>query len=237
MYSELMARRTPADRHEKLIAVAAAVFVEHGYARTQMADIATTLGVAKGTIYRSVDSKSSLLAAVLLFADNPDLLEGGQTFDPIGIREVSSRLREQMGAAVLQLKIAEITDQSTEVQIGDTVGEEIESLVLDLFEMMVTHRVRIMVLDRCAPDIPELGGDWYGDGRYAVVDLWNDYLNLRLGPSDLDRDNSALARTIVELVTLWAVKMPWDPFPRPYPENMAPLCAAMIRNLVLGAAR
>jgi hypothetical protein len=46
-----------------------------------------------------------------------------------------------------------------------------------------------------------------------------------------------LARTIVELVVLWAVKMPWDPSPRPYPTDTGPACAAMVRRLVVGASR
>jgi hypothetical protein len=38
----------------------------------------------------------------------------------------------------------------TDCQLLDPIGigEEIEILVVDLFEMMVAHRVRIMVLDR-----------------------------------------------------------------------------------------
>ena len=37
-----------------------------------MDDVADRLGVSKGTIYRSVDSKESLFAAVLMWADDPD---------------------------------------------------------------------------------------------------------------------------------------------------------------------
>jgi hypothetical protein len=33
------------------------------------------------------------------------------------------------------------------------------------------------------------------------------------------------------------VKMPWDPAPRPSPTDTAPACGAMVRNLVIGAAR
>jgi AcrR family transcriptional regulator len=59
-------RTTPSDRLPKLLDAAAATFVEHGFQRTQMDDIADRLGVSKGTIHRSIDSKESLFAAVLL---------------------------------------------------------------------------------------------------------------------------------------------------------------------------
>ena len=67
-----MPRTAPSDRVPKLLDAASAAFVEHGFQRTQMDDIADRLGVSKGTIYRSVDSKESLFAAVLMWADDPD---------------------------------------------------------------------------------------------------------------------------------------------------------------------
>jgi hypothetical protein len=83
----------------------------------------------------------------------------------------------------------------------------------DLFEMLAAHRVRIMVLDRCAPELPELGSDWYESGRYTLVDLWDTYLAQLGAAVDLPGDRSVLARSVVELVTTWAVKIHWDPAP------------------------
>src|SRR5262245_39951324 len=67
-----MPRPTPTDRLPKLLDAAAAAFVEHGFHRTQMDDVAERLGVSKGTIYRAVDSKEALFAAVIAWSDNPD---------------------------------------------------------------------------------------------------------------------------------------------------------------------
>src|SRR5215471_14480646 len=64
-----MARRMPDDRFEQLVEAAARVFIEQGYARTQMADVATALGVAKGTLYLYVESKEALFDLVARFAD------------------------------------------------------------------------------------------------------------------------------------------------------------------------
>ncbi len=78
---------------------------------------------------------------------------------------------------------------------------------------------------------------WFGDGRYALVDLWHDYLELRSRHLTIDVDTAIVARTIVEVITTWAVKMPWDPAPRPYGADAGPACATMIRHLLIGAAR
>jgi hypothetical protein len=55
-----------------LLDAAAAAFVEHGFHRAQMDDVAERLGVSKGTIYRTVDSKDALFAATIAWADTPD---------------------------------------------------------------------------------------------------------------------------------------------------------------------
>ena len=60
-----MARRIPEDRLEQLVDCATQVFIEQGYARTQMTDVATALGVAKGTLYGYVESKEALFDLVL----------------------------------------------------------------------------------------------------------------------------------------------------------------------------
>ena len=64
-----MARSIPEDRLERLVDVATQVFIEQGYARTQMADVAAALGVAKGTLYGYVESKEALFDVVARYAD------------------------------------------------------------------------------------------------------------------------------------------------------------------------
>jgi AcrR family transcriptional regulator len=232
-----MARRTPPDRLERLIAVAAAAFVEHGFQRTQMDDIASRLGVSKGTVYGSIDSKESLLAAVLIYGDAPDVLPDGGRLEPTGLAEVSSTLGDTLSRAIAGLELTTMVSgpvASSGATSGAALGAEVERVTIDLYEMMAAHRIRVMVLDRCAAEVPELAGDWYEPGRYAVVDLWREYLDRRSAHIGSDVDRDVLARTIVELVTLWAVKMSWDPAPRPYPADIAAFCATMIRHLVNG---
>jgi tetracycline repressor-like protein len=64
-----MARTIPPDRLAHLVHCATDVFIAQGYQRTQMADIAAALGVAKGTLYLYVESKDALFDLVLRCAD------------------------------------------------------------------------------------------------------------------------------------------------------------------------
>ena len=56
-----MARTIPPDRFQQLVDCATQVFIERGYAHTQMADVAEAMGIGKGTLYLYVESKEALL--------------------------------------------------------------------------------------------------------------------------------------------------------------------------------
>lgn len=211
--------------------------MEHGFQRTQMDDIAQRLGVSKGTIYRAVDSKESLFAAVIAWSDDPDNIPRSGIDEPADIAAVAANVAGDLANAVAALELATIVASRKHLDAADGFGDEVERITTGLFDVMRTRHTSVMVLDRCAGEVPELGAVWFGDGRYALVDLWYDYLDLRATQVTAKVDRSILARTIVEMVTIWAVKMPWDPAPRPYPDDTSAACAVMVSNLVTGASR
>lgn len=232
-----MPRTTPPDRLAKLLDAAAAAFVEHGFQRTQMDDIAERLGVSKGTIYRAVDSKETLFAAVIAWGDTPDEVPGDGLTPTNDVTSVATVVAAELADAVAGLELTTIVADRKRLRVADGFGNEIERITTGLDRVMRSRRTAIMVLDRCASEMPELSAVWFGDGRYALVDLWHDYLTLRSNHLTIDVDPAIIARTIVELITTWAVKMPWDPAPRPYPDDTAAACAAMIRHLLTGPVR
>jgi AcrR family transcriptional regulator len=211
-----------------LLAAAAAVFVEQGFARAQMDDVAARLGASKGTVYRAVESKDELLAAVVRWGDDPDA--ASLPLRPGAIVDEARTLLEALGGVIAGIGLAPAAGRRRM-----PLADEVEALTVRLHAALSRHRTAIMVLDRCAADVPGLAEVWFGQGRYALVDLWHDYLDRRRVPADA-LDHDVLARTVVELVTLWAVKMPWDPAPRRYAADTGPACAAMVRRLVTGSA-
>lgn len=229
-----MARTTPLDRFPKLLDAAASAFVEHGFQRTQMEDVADRLGVSKGTVYRAVDSKDELLAAVVEWGDNPDIAADVDPATLGGIATTAAAVVAELTAAIGALELTTSVLDRRPLAASESVGDEIERLAIGVFEAMRSRRTAIMVLDRCAIEIPELAAMWFGEGRYALVDLWSGYLELRVDEIDGSVDRAIVARTIVELLTTWAVKIVWDRAPRAYPDDTSRACAAMIRNLVVG---
>jgi AcrR family transcriptional regulator len=232
-----MPRTTPPDRRTKLLDAAAAAFVEHGFQRTQMDDIAERLGVSKGTIYRTFDSKDALFAAVIVWADSPDDASIPSDHAATNIGALASSITDELVAAISALELTAIVTERRPLRRAASVADEVERLTVGLHRVMRARHTTIMVLDRCAGEIPELTDIWFGEGRSALVDLWADYLELRAAGVVADVDRAILARTIVEIITTWAVKMPWDRAPRPYPDDTAAACGTMVRNLVLGGTR
>lgn len=209
-----MARQIPSDRFASLIAAGTETFVAQGYRRTQMQDVAEALGVAKGTVYATVSSKEALFLACVRFADGieppPDL--------------TSWPLPAPAGGELLALvaqRLAEVSELALHGVAGAEPGSpvaEIELIVTDLMRRLARHRRAIKLVDRCAPEIPELAELWFGAGRARLVGQLRDYLVLRAEQGLLKSPaNPALwdvvARTIVETCVLWAVHLAWDPAP------------------------
>lgn len=232
---------TPSDRLEKLIEVAARCFVNQGFQRTQMDDVALELGVSKGTIYRAVESKEALLAAVLVYGDDITVLRQVTRLETAAFATISADLTNRLATALSALKLSAVLE-------SDAVGTDhnVQDLALDTYQMLHAHRVRIMVLDRCAPELPALAGEWYDAGRYVLVDLWLQYLKSATGLTSTDSTNTGpanastatieklevVARSIVELLTLWAVKMPWDPQPRSYSPQTPTIVGCIVSNVI-----
>jgi glutathione S-transferase len=173
---------------------------------------------------------------VVAWGDSPDLVPVGGLLRSSDAAAVAGRVAAELAEAIAGLEIAGIVAGRTRLRAAAAFGEEVERVTTGLYTVMRSKRTAIMVLDRCAGEIPALAGVWFGEGRYAVVDLWHAYLVQRSKYLTIAVDPTVLARTIVELVTTWAVKMPWDPAPRPYTDDTAAACAAMTRHLLVGRA-
>ena len=216
-----MARRTPADRLEQLVDAALAVFIERGYARTQMADVAAALGVAKGTIYLAVESKEALFDLVARHVD------ARRPFDPRPALPVRTPkrgatvryVREQLARAQLPPSLAQALSQRRVAN----VRAELEAIVGELYDLLASNRRGIKLLDRSARDQPELAALWYDGARSGLITFLSTYVADRTRRR-LFRplpDPTATARLVIETTVFWAVHRHWDPHPQRVEEAVA----------------
>lgn len=131
-------------------------------------------------------------------------------------------------AAVVSARLAgEVTDMRLTHALratlppGATTGDaraELAGIVTDLYSRLARHRIALKLVDRCAPELPDLAEVWFGTGRNAQVDAVQAYLvhRERAGLLILPGPAPMVARTIVELCALWAVHLHFDPSPEPW---------------------
>jgi AcrR family transcriptional regulator len=209
-------RAIPEDRFQLLLDAATAVFLEQGYRRTQVADVAARMGLAKGSLYTYVESKEALFDCVLRFADRAEPVALPQELPvptpPPGatLAFVEKRLAAEGGLPALgaALARARVTD----------VRAELEAVLGELYDVLAGHRTAIKLLDRCALDYPDLAKLWYRAGREGALALLGRYLDDRARRGRLRRfeDPAVAARLALETLVFWSVHRHWDPSPHIY---------------------
>ena len=196
------------------------VFIIQGYRRTQMADVAKALGVAKGTLYLYVESKEALFDLVTRNADgdlvaHPPTLpirtpKRGATLKYVRERLATSHVTEALAAA---LKPGRVADAKA----------ELEAIVRELYDVVARNRIGIKLLDRSAPDYPELAALWFDAARDGLLGLLTQYLEDRTRRKLLRPvpDPAVAARLAMETIVFWAVHRHWDPHPQAVEESVA----------------
>ena len=214
-----MARSIPPGRLERLIEVATETFIAEGYRRTQMADVAEALGVAKGTLYGYVESKAALFDAAIRCADGreplPTTAELPIQTPPAGA--TVKRLEDRIAKEAADLRLVQVVAAAPERD----AASELRDVLVDLYRRASRNRFAIKLADRCASDHPDLAGVWFGRGRWAQHELLMHYMQTRIAAGKLRPVPSipVAARTALETVAFWAVHRHWDPSPQSIEED------------------
>ncbi|MDX8056817.1 hypothetical protein SK571_46280, partial [Lentzea sp. BCCO 10_0798] len=107
--------------------------------------------------------------------------------------ELAAMVAERLRGEVEQLRLVEALSKRRR----GPLAVELSEIITNLYDTLSRHRVGIKLVDRCAPELPELAEVWFGQGRSGLVVVLTEYLQrrkaLRLpGPAPL------VARTILE---------------------------------------
>lgn len=215
MYLSAMPRRIPESRLADLLKCATTVFIAQGYRRTQMSDVAEALGVAKGTVYLSVESKEALFAAALRYADtkppSPSELDLPIPAPPPGA--LAAALRRSLERETIPPALVRAMQRA---RVRD-VRAELTEIVRELYAASSRHRTGLKLLDSCGKDHPELADLYYSKGRFEQLAVLTRYIEsrLRLGHLRPVPDPAVAARYVIEAIATWAIHIHWDPAPQP----------------------
>jgi AcrR family transcriptional regulator len=216
-----MARAIPPDRFQQLIDCATRVFIERGYAHTQMADVAEAMGVGKGTLYLYVESKDALFDLVVRSADSespfttPPQLPIPTPRPGATLQHVRHRVAKQPPLPTLLAALARkrVTDPRA----------ELTEIVREMYRTLSGNRRGIKLMDRSAQFHPELAAVWFTGARGALMEALATYLEsrIRLKLFRSVPDTAVAARVILEMIVTWAVHRHWDPSPQAIDDQVA----------------
>jgi AcrR family transcriptional regulator len=216
-----MPRHDPATRLAQLVKHATEVFIDRGYKDTQMEDVASSLGVAKGTLYVYVESKEALFDLVARCADSVP------SFGPVPrlpipnpkrgatLRYIRDRLAQNQNLPALAAALSRTRPVP--------LRKEFQEVVRELYDTVERNRQGLKLLDRSAKDLPELASLWFEGARGGLVTGLAQYLDreIRKGTMRQVSDVTVAARFIVETVVFWAVHRRWDPHPQRFDDSSA----------------
>lgn len=200
-----------------LARTATQVFIENGYRRTQVADVARAMGVAKGTVYLYVESKEALFDLAARSTDPgwraPDHLPVPTPAAGSTLAYLVGRLAEESQFPVL----AEAAGRDRPSDAHADVQAEVSSILGELYDTLARNRDIIKLVDRCAPELPELSAAFYGVARTGLPALIRTYVTARQKSGALRAhvDVDVAARTVLETISFWAIHHHWDPAPSP----------------------
>jgi AcrR family transcriptional regulator len=230
-----MARLIPPERLAQLVDTATEVFIAHGYQRTQMGDVALSMGIAKGTLYGYVESKAALFDAAVRYADGHEPLPAPSSL-PLATPapgSTAASIRARLAAETRDLELLTALGRKPPTD----VATELATIIRDLYVRMTRHRRSIKLVDRCALDQPELADVWFNQGRWAQHDALVQYLEQRIASGLLRSmpSTAVVARMVVETIAFWAVHRHWDPSPQHVAEKDVE--AAVVEMLLHGLVK
>src|SRR5215472_4099972 len=128
-------RLSAADRVPELVAAATAVFAEKGYKATQMADIATAMGVAAGSLYNYVEGKDGLFALCLDSMMRDGTLPPDLTL-PLRTPPLDVTLRRLDGRVKALLQLPALTAALEGQWPESEAEEELAAVAAELYDLL-----------------------------------------------------------------------------------------------------
>ena len=229
-----MPRVRDPERLFHLISSATEVFIDRGYRRTQMSDIAQAAGMAKGTLYLYVESKEALFDLAVRAANDdlaaPETLPVPTPRPGSTERYVQETLQQETRLPKLEAALGAACPEP------DAVRAELEGIVRELYGLLYVRRLAVKLIDRNAADYPDLAAIYFTVARNVVPGLIEQYLQTRL-PTDArgGLPLNIVARGIVEVVAFWSIHRHWDPAPTSIEDDVAESTAVRFALGALGA--
>ncbi len=205
-----MPRRRPTTRIVDLIEAGTKLFLEKGYRRAQMSDIAQAMHVAPGTIYLYAESKEALFDAIIRASVSPEIVEGlALPIKTPALNATLSFIRE----ALVQESAIHSLGKALHAGKPKDAHAELQEIVREIYAKCSSRWLALKLLERSALDWPELAAMWFGEHRLRVMEQLTLYFEQRMASGALRGAPHPMvaARLVLEMVAAFAMHCRVDP--------------------------
>lgn len=215
---------------EEIAEAAARVFLAKGYRAAGVSDVSAALDLSHGAVYTYARSKAALLYLALLRLARPESLAG------LAI-PVATPAPEEIVAVVESADrggLAGLTAAARGRRRHVSVAAEFGAVIDELYGFVARNRHLLALVERCAPDLPELAQAYFVRRRRTLLATLGTYLrrHIRSGAMRPVPDVPAAARFVTETVTWFAWHRLDDPDSAMLDDES---CRRTVRHLLLAA--
>lgn len=193
-------------RIKDIAAAATRLFLQQGYAKTQISHIAKAAGVSVGTIYLDFSGKKEIMHFILKCTVDPGFIE----------REFERPITDDLFVG-LEQEIIALFEQSAEdfaVHLQDDAADYcLEELISDAFDLLSQYAVGCLFLEKNQFDFKNLAKH-YVAYRKKFFDTMTEYLHIFVERGTVRPvEHLDLTTTlIVEMLSWWAMDIRYTTF-------------------------
>lgn len=193
-------------RIQAIADAAARLFLQQGYAKTQISHIAKAVGVSVGTIYLDFAGKKEILHYILKCTADPSFAERELA------RPITDELFSGLEGEIIALFEQSADDFAAHLENG-MAGYDFETLVSDAFDMLSRYAVGCLFLEKNQLDFPNLARP-YLSYRRRFLDTMTRYIRAFIDQGTVrPLEHPELSTTlIVELLSWWAMDIRYTAF-------------------------
>ena len=194
------------DRLKAIAGAATVLFLQQGYAKTQISHIANAVGISVGTIYLDFAGKKEILHFILKCTIDPDFID--RDFERPITGDIFSGLENELVAAF------EGTGNDFAKHLGnDAADYDLEALVSDAFDLLAKYAVGCLFIEKNHFDFKFLAAH-YRAYRQRFLETMAEYLRAFIKSGKVrPLEQLALSTTlIIEILSWWAMDMRFTSF-------------------------
>ena len=234
-----MPRQTPPGRLEDIARASCEVFIEKGYRRALMTDVAARLEINHALLYRYVESKDALLELAARYAMDQTVDRTADVPLPTPPRGHTPELlrnwiKVQAAFPVFRAALERSPDEHSpdEATPGEASVSELGGIIDEFYSFVQRARMALSLMNSLVIDYPEFNELFVNDSKNSQIERLATFLSSRAASGALRPvpDPEMAAHFIVESVAWFAMHRKDDPSTAGIDDERA---RASVRELLL----